>query len=191
MTRYGVRRHSPCHPSPPGLAYDQRLVDIDQLLGARSIQMKKVLLLGLIAALAGCATPPPALPTVKLEFRPASFSPAPGLTEATIKGSDRKVYISGKVLLSNPDVASARVATSPNGPNVELKFTDDGARKFAAVTEQNLMKPIAIVVDGDVLCAPTVREKIVAGRAVISGAFSMVEARRIADGIRGQKAERR
>jgi len=45
------------------------------------------------------------------------------------------------------------------------------------------MKPIAILVDGNVVTAPIVREKITARNAEISGSLTVEEARRIAEGI--------
>ena len=146
--------------------------------------MKKLLLMGLVATLSGCSTPPPAAPRVQLEFRPASYDQTPGMTENAVKGSTQKVYLSEQVLLSNEDVASARATKTPYAANVEITFTRDGTRRFALVTEQNLMKPIAIVVDGEVLSAPIVREKITGARAIISGDFTIEEATRIASGIR-------
>jgi preprotein translocase subunit SecD len=146
--------------------------------------MKKLLFVALMAMLSACSTPPSASPRVLLEFRPATYEQAPGMSERTIKGSDQKIWIAGQAILANDDVASARASTTPYGAQVELAFTRDGARRFAVATEQNLMKPIAILVDGEVLSAPIVREKITGGRAIISGDFTLEEAQRIASGIR-------
>ena len=48
------------------------------------------------------------------------------------------------------------------------------------------MKPLVILVDGKVLSAPIVREKISGGRAVIAGRFTEEEAKHIANGIVGR-----
>ena len=123
---------------------------------------------------------------VTLEFRPGSQSPGPGLTKMTVPGSERTVYVSDDVLLSNADVESAHTVSGPSGPQIEIVFTKAGAKRFTKATEQNIMKPLAILVDGKLLSAPIVREKITGRRAVISGQFTEQEARRIADGIVGK-----
>jgi preprotein translocase subunit SecD len=60
---------------------------------------------------------------------------------------------------------------------VALEFDSDGARMFEEITERNIGKTVAIVLDGYVISAPTVDEKIPNGEAVISGNFSIEEAK--------------
>ena len=145
--------------------------------------MKKIATLTMLVTLAGCTTMPSVKPGVTLQFRPGSHTPATGLTEMTVVGSDQKVYLSNEVVLSNADVKSARVVTGPSGPQIDIVFTKAGAERFTRATADNIMKPLGILVDGQLISAPIVREKISGGRAVISGRFSEQEARRIADGI--------
>ena len=120
---------------------------------------------------------------VTLEFRSGSESSGPGLTQMMVPGSENPVYISNDVLLSNADVASARVIQGPNGPQIEIQFTKAGAQRFATATQNHLTKPLAILVDGRLLSAPILLEKISGGKAVIAGNFSKEEAQRIANGI--------
>jgi hypothetical protein len=126
-------------------------------------------------------------PAVRLEFRPGFQSPGPGLTQMTVPGSDTPVYISDEGVLSNADVESARVVEGPHGPQIEIVFTKAGAQRFASATESNLMEPLAIFVDGQLLSAPIVREKISGGKAIITGRFSKEEAERIANGIAAEQ----
>jgi len=70
-----------------------------------------------------------------------------------------------------------------SGPQIEIVFTEDGAKRFSTVTERNIMNPLAILVDGQLLSAPIVRERITGGKALISGSFGKAEAERIANGI--------
>ncbi len=139
-----------------------------------------------LVALTGCTTTPREKANVSVEFRTASQSATPGLTEMTASGSEQPVYVSGNVLLSNDSVKSARMVSSPYGPQIEIVFTKTGTEIFAKATEQHLMKPIAILVDGKLISAPIVREKISGGKAMISGRFTEEEAKRIADGIVGR-----
>jgi preprotein translocase subunit SecD len=121
-----------------------------------------------------------------VEFRAASFSPELGYIEMTVKGVDQKVHVSEKVLLSNVDIASAEVIFIDAFPKVGLQMTASGKTKLAQITEQNLNKPIAILVDKQLISAPVVQEKMTGGAIMISGLDSVMEAKRIADDINGQ-----
>lgn len=65
-------------------------------------------------------------------------------------------------------------------PSVSLTFTENGAKKFAALTEKNIGKVIPIVLDGQVVSAPVVNEKIADGAAQISGSFTEAQATQLA-----------
>lgn len=62
-------------------------------------------------------------------------------------------------------------------PEVSLEFNADGAQMFEDITARNVGKPVAIFLDGYVISAPTVNEKITGGKAVISGQFNVDEAK--------------
>jgi protein-export membrane protein SecD len=64
-------------------------------------------------------------------------------------------------------------------PQISLVFNDDGARIFEQLTEKNIGKQIAVFLDGALVTAPVVQEKITGGRAQITGQFSLNEARDI------------
>lgn len=64
-----------------------------------------------------------------------------------------------------------------NRPMVELVFDGTGADLFAAITKANVGKQVAIFLDGLPISAPVVNEEITAGKAVISGSFTVDEAR--------------
>ena len=81
--------------------------------------------------------------------------------------------------LSGKNLKSATLSFDPNDgtPQVALNFDEEGAKMFAAVTERNINKPVAIVLDGYTISAPTVNERIPDGKAVISGRFTVTEAK--------------
>ena len=54
------------------------------------------------------------------------------------------------------------------------------------VSQENIGKPLAIVVDGTLVSAPVIKAAIPGGVAVIVGSFTQEEAERIADGIVGR-----
>jgi protein-export membrane protein SecD len=64
-----------------------------------------------------------------------------------------------------------------NKPMVGLEFNAEGKDLFAAITENNVGKPVAIFLDGFLISAPTVQEAIKDGNAVISGNFDVKEAK--------------
>ncbi len=64
-----------------------------------------------------------------------------------------------------------------NRPMVELTFDDTGAQLFAKITKENVGKQVAIFLDGVPISSPTVNEEITLGKAVISGSFSVQEAK--------------
>jgi len=65
-------------------------------------------------------------------------------------------------------------------PIVSMEFNKEGANLFEAITGRNVGKPVAIFLDGILLSAPRVESKISGGSAVISGNFSIVEAKELA-----------
>ena len=126
-------------------------------------------------------------PRVALQFRLAEREAAAGLTEAVILGSDQKVWLHKQVELSNEHVLSARVVYPQVGtPAVELLFTDEGGERFTELTRDNIMKMVAILVDGSVIVAPRIMAEISGNRAQVTGSLSHAEAERIATGLSKQ-----
>jgi len=81
------------------------------------------------------------------------------------------------------EILYRRVQADPNSTGnwqVAIEFTSTGARIFGEVTEQNVGKHLAIILDGNVYSAPRINERIPGGRAVITGQFTVDEARDLA-----------
>jgi len=69
-------------------------------------------------------------------------------------------------------------------PQVAIEFTDEGATLFEQITERNVGKTVAILIDGSVLSNPTVNEKISGGKAVINSAnFTTKTAKALAQNL--------
>lgn len=64
-------------------------------------------------------------------------------------------------------------------PQVALEFDSDGAKLFEDITRSNVGKTVAILLDDQLLSAPKVNEPISGGQAVISGTFSVEEAKQL------------
>jgi preprotein translocase subunit SecD len=100
---------------------------------------------------------------------------------------DREPYLIKKETFLTGDLLSdARVAFDSrfNEPYVALTFNSKGGRIFERLTELNVGKRLAIVLDGNVHSAPVIRERIGGGRASISGGFRLEEASDLATVLR-------
>lgn len=63
---------------------------------------------------------------------------------------------------------------------VRLNFNEEGKQLFAKITEENIGKPLAIVLDGQIIQAPRVNDTITNGEAYITGGFTPEEAKLLA-----------
>ena len=68
-------------------------------------------------------------------------------------------------------------------PQVLLTFTEEGSKLFAEITQRNINKPVAIFIDEFLISAPIVQQAILDGNAVISGNFTLNEAKKLAIAI--------
>ncbi|MDB4516034.1 protein translocase subunit SecD [Crocinitomicaceae bacterium] len=92
--------------------------------------------------------------------------------------SSRPILLETKVLMTGDMVKNAqvRIGGTFNEPYVSLDMTSRGGKVFATLTEKNVGRRMAIVLDGVVKSAPVIRERILGGSAQISGSFSHEEA---------------
>jgi len=92
------------------------------------------------------------------------------------------LLIKSQVMMTGEMVKNAqvRVGGNFNEPYVSLDLTGRGGRIFAQVTEKNVGKRFAIILDEVVRSAPVIREKILGGSAQISGSFTYEEAQDLA-----------
>jgi protein-export membrane protein SecD len=81
-------------------------------------------------------------------------------------------------LLTGKYIKTARVEYDQrtNKPQIGLVFDSEGAKLFADITKDNIGKQLAILLDGQIISAPTIQSEIVGGQAQISGTFSIQEA---------------
>jgi preprotein translocase subunit SecD len=95
-------------------------------------------------------------------------------------GQERKTpyVVQKKALLTGRDLSTARVSIDQNTsePYVSVEFNGAGAKAFSDLTDANVGKRLAIVLDGNVHSAPVIRERIPSGRAQITGGFTTQEA---------------
>ena len=71
-----------------------------------------------------------------------------------------------------------------NRPVVTIQFDTPGGKKFAQLTQANVNKQFAIILDDKVLSAPVIQEPILAGTSQISGSFTVESANNLAIALR-------
>ncbi len=88
------------------------------------------------------------------------------------------LLLENKVLMTGDMVkdAQVRIGGNFNEPYVSIDMTSRGGKVFAHLTEKNVGRRMAIVLDDIVRSAPVIRERILGGSAQISGSFSHEEA---------------
>ncbi len=65
-------------------------------------------------------------------------------------------------------------------PYVSITFNSEGDKMFGELTERLIGEPLAIFLDGEAISVPTVQSAIYGGSAVITGSFTIEEAKLLA-----------
>lgn len=147
-----------------------------------------VILLAIVAFAVGLRLWSPSIgnvqAAVRFEVRLAERKPAPGLREAKIAGTRDLIYLHDEVIVTNSDIAQAKVIPQANGSDFKIGVTLNpaGARKMHTFTENHIGKIAAILIDGEVVAAPVVTSPI-AESAVIDGHLTKKEAEKIVAGM--------
>jgi preprotein translocase subunit SecD len=95
---------------------------------------------------------------------------------------ERKVpyVVQKRALLTGAELTRADVQADPNSSGnwqVAIEFTPTGTRIFGEITEQNVGRHLAVILDGNLQLAPRINERIPGGKAVITGQYTIDEAR--------------
>ena len=140
--------------------------------------------------------------TAKLEFKlvDVSASPADVAANRAPVGSQILAYpdnpqgvpriaVHRGVLISGEQLIDAQQGfdSRKNAPVVNIRFNGQGGRRFAKVTQENVNKPFAIILDNAVISAPNINEPILGGQAQISGNFTVDSANQLAIALRSGK----
>lgn len=174
----------------PGRTAEQRRRDRQRILTSAHLAQKPPRRIAMMAvaavALGAIATGYWSVTAaVRFEVRLAEENPASGL-RPTVISATRTIYLQQRAVATNSDVASAELIPGSAGTsNVSITFTEDGAAKMRRATEGHIGRPVAILIDGDVVMAPVVKSPI-SRSAVITGNFPKAEAERIVSGIVGR-----
>ena len=87
---------------------------------------------------------------------------------------EKRVRVSGERLVD------AQQTFQDGQPVVSFRFDSVGARQFGRTTGEHVGRPLAILLDNEVISAPRINEPILGGSGIISGSFSLTEAQNLA-----------
>jgi preprotein translocase subunit SecD len=84
-------------------------------------------------------------------------------------------------VVTGEELVDAQPSFDQNGrPAVSFRFNPTGARKFGDYTAENIGAPFAIVLDDEVISAPTIQSHIPGGSGIITGSFTVEESTNLA-----------
>ena len=95
-------------------------------------------------------------------------------------GSPMRYAVYSRVALSGELLTDASATYDRGQPIVQFQFNSLGARKFGEITQQNVGKRFAVVLDGKVITAPVIRTAILGGSGIIEGNFTVDSANNLA-----------
>jgi len=106
----------------------------------------------------------------------------PNVAPAAAAGQTPKIAVKRRVMVSGDQIirASQGFDQQTNAPIVQITFDTAGARRFGRVTQENVNKPFAIILDNRVISAPNINEPILGGQAQITGNFTVQTANDLA-----------
>lgn len=100
----------------------------------------------------------------------------------------KAIAVQRRAIITGDQLIDARQSYDQNNiPNVTISFNSEGGRRFARVTQENVHKPFAIILDNSVISAPNINEPILGGSATISGNFTVDSANQLAIALRSGK----
>ena len=114
--------------------------------------------------------------TAQLNFKLEADIPPEATGSATIYD-----LFSKETDLNGANLRKAEVVFDPNTgkPQVSLEFDNKGKDIFAELTKNNVDRMMAIFLDNFLVSAPSINEPILDGKAVISGNFSLEDAKQM------------
>ena len=124
-------------------------------------------------------------------YRSSDYLDANGNTRTAPEGvewlrdrkTSEKMLVEVRMIMTGDMLSSAKVDFTSNQfgqPTIAFELTDKGKGLFAAATEENVGRRLAIVLDGVVQSAPVIKSRIGGGRGIIEGSFTNDEAKDLA-----------
>ncbi len=101
-----------------------------------------------------------------------------GTEKLQFEDGTEETLVSKRIILSGDNLVDAKptMDTQTNETVVSFSLDRVGAKKFAKATTTGVGKRLAIILDGKIISAPSVREPIIGGSGQISGDFTFQSA---------------
>ena len=101
-----------------------------------------------------------------------------GTEKLSFEDGSREAIVSKRIILSGDNLVDAKPTMNSQTNETVVSFSLDrvGAKKFGKATSTGVGKQLAIVLDGKIISAPSVREPIIGGSGQISGNFTFQSA---------------
>lgn len=133
-------------------------------------------------------TPRPVVATPGATGVTTSPAAAPGVTTPTATGATTDTagaagaprQTAFHTILTGEHLADAGVVFNQGRPEISFRMRGDGVKIFGDYTSANVGRYLAIVLDKRVISSPRIQSPILGGDGVITGAFTLEEARRLA-----------
>ena len=140
--------------------------------------------------------------TARLEFKLVDLAADPALVEQgrappgsqalpikDDRSGRQKIAVKRRAMVTGEQLVDAQQGfdQTTNEAVVNIRFNSAGAKRFGRVTQDNVGKPFAIILDDVVLSAPNINEPILGGQAQISGSFTVDSANKLAIQLRSGK----
>jgi preprotein translocase subunit SecD len=128
------------------------------------------------------------------ECRKASQDLLPPGTELLAGKESNYVLVKSSSEMTGAGIKNARVEMGSDysgvSPHVAIEFNDEGTKRFADITDANVNRNLAIVLDGVVQSAPVIRTRIPDGHAIIEGQFTTEDAKFLKAVLAGGRSAR-
>jgi preprotein translocase subunit SecD len=122
------------------------------------------------------------IPNVTCQTRPPPGNQVLRYAEG---GPEACIAVQRRAIITGERIANAVQDFDDSGlPAVRVSFDTAGSHSFARVTQTNVNKRFAIILDNVVISAPNIREPILGGTASISGSFTVESANQLAISLR-------
>ncbi|MDF0490695.1 protein translocase subunit SecD [Sphingomonas sp. H39-1-10] len=140
--------------------------------------------------------------TAKLEFKMVDETPispedaAKGIVPLGTElladaegGPGGKILVKRQAILTGDQLVTASQGNrqDDNAPIVNFTFNSEGGKKFARITQTNIGKRFAVVLDNTVISAPRINTEILGGSGYIEGNFTVDSANQLAIALRSGK----
>jgi preprotein translocase subunit SecD len=98
-----------------------------------------------------------------------------------------QIAVRRRAIITGDQLVDSQPSFQDGQPVVSFRFDSQGGRRFGRVTQENVGRPFAIILDGTVISAPRINEPILGGSGIIQGSFTTETANELAILLRSGK----